>query len=184
MKKYALTLYQVEFEKQPTHENVYEMLWSGDTNGTVLKWYDTIEEAEEDLEHYTSTINRQERYAIPGYLWIGEIYLVESYDTLDEVDPEFWQPLDVELEAAEDFDDPKATLEDLIEDGDVYDSNEDEDVELIRIIDTEIDTTVLVYHRDTPDQEVYVLRDMQGSYPETMEEVGDYTWIRAEDAEW
>lgn len=91
----------------------------------------------------------------------------------------------MELEAAEDFDDMKATLEDLIEDGDVVDGNEDEDAELIRIIDDKLNTTtVLVYHRDTSNEEIYVLRDMQGSYPETMEEVGDYTWIRAEDAEW
>lgn len=185
MKKYALTLYQVEFEKQPTHENVYEMLWSGDSNGTILKWYDSLEEASKDLKHYTSTINRQERYAIPGYLWVGEIYLVEAYETNGAEDPWFWQPLDVELEAAEDFDDPKATLEDLIEDGDVIDGNEDEDVELIRIIDDKLNTTtVLVYHRDTPNQEIYVLSDIQGSYPGTMEEVEYYTWIRAEDAEW
>lgn len=184
MKKFALTLYQVEFEKQPTHENAYEMLWSGDNNGTILKWYDTLDEAEEDLKHYTSRVRRQERYAVPGYLWVGDIYLVEAYDTLGEEDPEFWQPLDVELEAAEDFDDPKATAEDLIEGGDVLDSNEDEDAELIRIVDTDLDTTALVYHRDTPNQEIYLLRDMQGSYPETMEEVGDYTWIRAEEAEW
>lgn len=186
MKKYALTVYPVEFTEQPTHENIYEMLWSqSNVGGTVLKWYDSREEAAKDLERYTSRIRRQGNYAVPGYLWGGEIYLVEAYETNGEEDPEFWQPLDVELEAAEDFGDMKATLEDLIEDGDVVDGNEDEDSELIRIIDDKLNTTtVLVYHRDTSNEEIYVLRDMQGSYPETMEEVGDYTWIRAEDAEW
>lgn len=90
MKKYALTVYPVEFTEQPTHENIYEMLWSqSDAGGTVLKWYDSREEAEEDLKHYTSRIRRQGSYAVPGWLWVGEIYLVEAYETNGEEDPEF-----------------------------------------------------------------------------------------------
>ena len=184
MKVYALNMYPVEFETAPTHENVYEMLWSKDSDYTTLKYYNSLEEAAADVKNYRSKIRRQERYALPGFLWVGELYLVESYETNGEEDPTFWQPLDVELEAPEDFEDKKATAEDLIAGGEVIDSDDAEDVELVKIKTEELETAALVYSRGTVMEEVYFLQDMQGAYPETLGEAREYDWIRALDVKW
>ena len=62
--------------------------------------------------------------------------------------------------------------------------NEDEDAVLIKIQNDIFDTVALVYHLDEKNEEIYFLTDMQGSYPETFEEVPDYDWCRAEDINW
>ena len=64
------------------------------------------------------------------------------------------------------------------------DCNEAEDATLLKLENDIFDTAVLVYHRDSPDEEVYVLDNMQGEYPETFEDVPFFNWNRIEDVDW
>lgn len=64
------------------------------------------------------------------------------------------------------------------------DYNEAEDATLLKLENDIFDTAVLVYHRDSPDEEVYVLDNMQGEYPETFEDVPFFNWNRIEDVDW
>ena len=64
------------------------------------------------------------------------------------------------------------------------DYNEAEDATLLKLENDIFDTAVLVYHRDSPDEEVYVLENMQGEYPETFEDVPFFNWNRIEDVDW
>lgn len=66
----------------------------------------------------------------------------------------------------------------------IFDSNEEQDTKLYHLKNDIFDTVVLVYHEDTSDEEVYVLADMQGAYPESLEDAEDFDWVRAEDVEW
>lgn len=66
----------------------------------------------------------------------------------------------------------------------VLDEKEEEDAVLLRLHNEIFDTVLLVYHQDMPNEEVYVLDDMQGKFPETFDEVPDYNWSRAEDIDW
>lgn len=67
----------------------------------------------------------------------------------------------------------------------VLDRNEEEDAVLLRLQNDMFDTVVLVYHMNSPYEEVYVLDDMQSAYvPESFEEVADYNWNNAEDIDW
>lgn len=67
---------------------------------------------------------------------------------------------------------------------DIIDRSEAEDAVLIRLQNDVFDTVALVYHLDEVDEEIYLLTDMQGSYPETFEDVPDYDWCRAEDVDY
>lgn len=42
-------------------------------------------------------------------------------------------------------------------------------------------TAVLVYNDGETNEEIYVLRDMQGAFPKTLDCVCDYDWIGIED---
>lgn len=64
------------------------------------------------------------------------------------------------------------------------DYNKAEDATLLKLENDIFDTAVLVYHRDSPDEEVYVLDNMQGEYPETFEDVPFFNWNRIEDVDW
>jgi len=64
----------------------------------------------------------------------------------------------------------------------VLDTNERENAVLIRLKNDLFDTVALVYNMDEPNEETYVLCDMQGSFPESFNEVADYDWMRIEDA--
>lgn len=64
------------------------------------------------------------------------------------------------------------------------DYNEAEDATLLKLENDIFDTAVLVYRRDSPDEEVYVLDNMQGEYPETFEDVPFFNWNRIEDVDW
>lgn len=46
------------------------------------------------------------------------------------------------------------------------------------------DTVVLIYNEDTNKEETYVLTDMQGPYPTSIDEISEYEWARAEDIDW
>lgn len=46
------------------------------------------------------------------------------------------------------------------------------------------DTVVLIYNEDTSKEETYVLTDMQGPYPTSIDEISEYEWARAEDIDW
>ena len=62
--------------------------------------------------------------------------------------------------------------------------DEDDVSTLYKMENDLFDTVVLIYNEDTPQEECYVLTDMQGAHPKTMDEVGDYDWVRAEDVNW
>lgn len=64
----------------------------------------------------------------------------------------------------------------------ILDTNERENAVLIRLKNDLFDTVALVYNMDEPNEETYVLSDMQGSFPESFDEVADYDWTRIEDA--
>lgn len=66
----------------------------------------------------------------------------------------------------------------------VIDRNDEEDAVLLRLENDMFDTTVLVYHMNDDNEEVYVLDDMQGAYPESFEEVQYYNWNLIEDISW
>jgi len=64
----------------------------------------------------------------------------------------------------------------------VLDTNERENAVLIRLKNDLFDSVALVYNMDESNEETYVLCDMQGSFPESFNEVADYDWMRIEDA--
>ena len=59
-----------------------------------------------------------------------------------------------------------------------------DDVTLYKLENDLFDTVVLIYNEDTPREEAYVLTDMQGMYPTTLDEIEEYDWCRAEDVDW
>ena len=64
----------------------------------------------------------------------------------------------------------------------VLDETEDE---VLYLMDNDIfHTSVIVYHEDKPDEGNFVLPDMQGPFPRTLEEAKDYDWVRLEDVDW
>jgi hypothetical protein len=46
------------------------------------------------------------------------------------------------------------------------------------------DTAVLVYNEGTSEEQTLVLADMQGAFPQSIEEIPDYDWVNAEDVDW
>lgn len=55
---------------------------------------------------------------------------------------------------------------------------------LYRLKNDIFDTVALIYNEGTNNEETYVLTDMQGAYPESLDEIEDYDWVRAEDINW
>lgn len=70
-------------------------------------------------------------------------------------------------------------MTDVIEGMELLDENEMGE-KLYRLENDIFDTVVLV----EPDETAMVLDDMQGAYPETLEECSEYGWNNAEDVEW
>lgn len=64
----------------------------------------------------------------------------------------------------------------------LLDSNEN--ITLYELKNDLFDTAVVVYNEDEADEQAYVLTDMQGPYPRTIDEIGDFEWARAEDVDW
>ena len=62
---------------------------------------------------------------------------------------------------------------------DVLDSD-DAGTVLYHLSNDLFDTVVLVYHDGDANEEAYTLTDMQGCYPETLDEVPEYEWVLAE----
>ena len=55
---------------------------------------------------------------------------------------------------------------------------------LYRLKNDIFDTVALVYNEGTAMEESYVLTDMQGPYPKSLEEVSEYEWVKPEDICW
>lgn len=64
----------------------------------------------------------------------------------------------------------------------VLDSNDE--VTLYKLENDIFDTVVAIYNEDEINEDAYVLTDMQGQYPTTIEEMSEYDWCRAEDVDW
>ena len=64
----------------------------------------------------------------------------------------------------------------------VLDSNDE--VTLYKLENDIFDTVVAIYNEDESNEEAYVLTDMQGQYPTTIDEMSEYDWCRAEDIDW
>lgn len=62
------------------------------------------------------------------------------------------------------------------------DSNDE--VTLYKLENDLFDTVVAIYNENAANEEAYVLTDMQGQYPTTIEEMSEYDWCRAEDVDW
>lgn len=62
------------------------------------------------------------------------------------------------------------------------DSNNE--VTLYKLENDLFDTVVAIYNEGEDNEETYVLTDMQGQYPTTIDDMADYDWCRAEDVNW
>lgn len=64
----------------------------------------------------------------------------------------------------------------------LLDSNDE--ITLYKLENDLFDTAVVIYNEDEDSEQAYVLTDMQGPYPTTIDEISDYSWCRAEDVDW
>lgn len=62
--------------------------------------------------------------------------------------------------------------------------DQNEEAVLYRLKNEIFDTVVLVYNEDEPNEEIYFLTDMQGSFPETLEEVPEFDWVLSDNVDW
>ena len=62
--------------------------------------------------------------------------------------------------------------------------DEDGTTVLYRMKNDIFDTVALVYHDGEPNEEGYVLTDMQGPFPTTLSDVSDYDWVPADQVDW
>ena len=61
--------------------------------------------------------------------------------------------------------------------------DENDECTLYHLENEIFDTAVLVYNEGTNNEQVLVLTDMQGTYPESIEEIPEYDWINAEEVD-
>lgn len=59
-----------------------------------------------------------------------------------------------------------------------------DEITLYKLENDLFDTAVVIYNEDEDSEQAYVLTDMQGPYPTTIDEISDYSWCRAEDVDW
>ena len=72
-------------------------------------------------------------------------------------------------------------MTDIMKDLEVLDENDE--CTLYHLENEIFDTAVLVYNEGMNDEQVLVLTDMQGAYPESIEEVPEYDWVNAEEVD-
>lgn len=72
-------------------------------------------------------------------------------------------------------------MTDIMKDLEILDENDE--CTLYHLENEIFDTAVLVYNEDMDDEQVLVLTDMQGAYPESIEEVPEYDWVNAEEVD-
>ena len=72
-------------------------------------------------------------------------------------------------------------MTDIMKDLEVLDENDE--CTLYHLENEIFDTAVLVYNDGMDDEQVLVLTDMQGAYPESIEEVPEYDWVNAEEVD-
>ena len=72
-------------------------------------------------------------------------------------------------------------MTDIMKDLEVLDENDE--CTLYHLENEIFDTAVLVYNEGMDDEQVLVLTDMQGAYPENIEEVPEYDWVNAEEVD-
>jgi hypothetical protein len=72
-------------------------------------------------------------------------------------------------------------MTDIMKDLEVLDENDE--CTLYHLENEIFDTAVLVYNEGMDDEQVLVLTDMQGAYPESIEEVPEYDWVNAEEVD-
>jgi len=73
-------------------------------------------------------------------------------------------------------------MSDIMKDLEVLDI--DDECTLYHMENDIFDTAVLVYHEGTSAEQTLVLTDMQGAFPQRIEEIPDYDWVNAEDVDW
>lgn len=64
----------------------------------------------------------------------------------------------------------------------LLDSNDE--ISLYKLENDLFDTAVVIYNEDEDSEQAYVLTDMQGAYPTSIDEISDYSWCRVEDVDW
>lgn len=62
--------------------------------------------------------------------------------------------------------------------------DENDEMVLFRLENDLFDTVCILCGEGTANEQAYVLTDMQGPFPTSLDEVGDYDWVRAEDVDW
>lgn len=62
--------------------------------------------------------------------------------------------------------------------------DENDTMTLYRLVNDIFDTVVLVSNEGEPDEQTYVLADMQGAWPASLDEIGEYEWALAQDIDW
>ncbi len=72
-------------------------------------------------------------------------------------------------------------MTDIMKDLEILDENDE--CTLYHLENEIFDTAVLVYNEGMDDEQVLVLTDMQGAYPESIEEVPEYDWVNAEEVD-
>ena len=72
-------------------------------------------------------------------------------------------------------------MTDIMKDLEILDENDE--CTLYHLENEIFDTAVLVYNEGVDDEQVLVLTDMQGAYPESIEEVPEYDWVNAEEVD-
>lgn len=72
-------------------------------------------------------------------------------------------------------------MTDIMKDLEILDENDE--CTLYHLENEIFDTAVLVYNEGMDDEQVLVLTDMQGAYPESIEEVPEYDWANAEEVD-
>lgn len=60
----------------------------------------------------------------------------------------------------------------------------DETISLYRLENDVFDTVVAIVNEGEANEETWVLTDMQGTFPVTIDEMSEYDWARAEDVDW
>jgi len=72
-------------------------------------------------------------------------------------------------------------MTDIMKDLEILDENDE--CTLYHLENEIFDTAVLVYNEGMDDEQALVLTDMQGAYPESIEEVPEYDWVNAEEVD-
>lgn len=62
--------------------------------------------------------------------------------------------------------------------------DENDNMTLYKLETHVFDTVALIVNEGARDEQAYVLTDMQGRYPTSINEISEYDWVLADDVNW